>query len=321
MKMKKMISAVCAAVMAASAVSMLPASADDAATFSFKAGKDLPAGVSTANDGSLLINLRLAGKDGASSVKAPVDVFYTEPTAGAWYIRANWKCSAPSDKLALSDLTNPYTDPDTMATAELDEPYAFAVKTASGKYKFADDTGNRTISVNTATNTELNTMGFTCRSGGSMDGPLVPLGEKTDTYAFASFKLSFNPKALTAGIYDIHFLTKAEDNADQKFCEVNINHAISVPGAKNMNIKVIDYLLGDVNNDGLIDSNDASLILSEYAVTSTGGERTFDDLTQKVADTNFDNLADSSDASDILSYYAYAATAENPQSIEEFLGV
>ncbi len=320
MKMKKMISAVCAAVMAASAVTMIPASADDAATLSFRPGKNVPEGVS-ASEALTRINLRLARKNGDTKIKVPVDVFYTEPTAGAWFVRANWKCTAPADTVALTDLTDPFSDPVNLVLVQLDDPFAFAVKMSNGGYKFADESGSRTIAVNRAINTELNTMGFTVRSGGSMEGPLVPLGEKTDSYPFASFNLTINTSTAKAGEYDIHFLEKAEDDPDQKFCEVNINHAISVPASKNMKIEVIDYLLGDVNNDGLIDSNDASLILAEYATTSTGGEKSFDDLTFKVADTNFDNLADSNDASNILSYYAYAATASDPKTIEEFLGV
>lgn len=323
MKMKKMLSVICAAVMCSSAASVISSSAAGQASFSFRAGNTLPAGVSTTSDGSLLINLRLAGKDGASEVKAPVDVFYTEPTAGAWFVRANWKCSAPTDKIKMTDLTNPYdkTNPENPIVLELDSPFAFARKNANGKYVFTAASGERDIAVNNSTDSTLNTMGFTCQTGGSHIGPLVPLGEKTDSYAFASFALSFNPSALSAAEYDVHFLTKAEDNPDQRYCEVNINHDIFVPDAAAIKVKVIDYLLGDVNNDGLIDSNDASLILSEYAVTSTGGQRTFDDITQKVADTNFDNLSDSSDASNILSYYAYAATAQDPQTIEEFLGI
>jgi hypothetical protein len=323
MKMKKMLSVICAAVMCSSAASVISASAAGQASFSFRAGQALPEGVSASGDGSLLINLRLAGKSGASEVKVPVDVFYTEATAGAWYARANWKCSAPADKIKVTDLTAPYdkSNPDNPVVLELDTPYTFARKQSNGKYAFTAASGERSITVNDSTNATLNTMGFTCQTGGSMDGPLVPLGEKTDSYAFASFALSFNPASLSKADYDVHFLTKAEDNPDQRFCEVNINHDIFVPDTADIKVKVIDYLLGDVDNDGFIDSNDASIVLAEYATTSTGGEKSFDDLTFKVADTNSDNLADSNDASSILSYYAYAATESNPKSIEEFLGL
>lgn len=323
MKMKKMLSVICAAVMCSSAASVISSSAAGQASFSFRAGTALPEGVSTTSDGSLFINLRLAGKGGASEVKVPIDVYYTEATAGAWYARANWKCSAPTDKIKLTDLTNPYdkADPQNPVVLELDTPFAFARKNANGKYVFNAANGERTIAVNNSTDATLNTMGFTCQTGGSMDGPLVPLGDKTDTYAFASFAISFNPASLSKSDYDVHFLTKAEDNPDQRFCEVNINHDIFVPDTAAIKVKVVDYLLGDVNNDGLIDSNDASLVLAEYAATSTGGEKTFDDITFKVADTNFDNLADSNDASNILSYYAYAATATESKTFEEFLGI
>lgn len=76
--------------------------------------------------------------------------------------------------------------------------------------------------------------------------------------------------------------------------------------------------LGDVNDDGFIDARDASAILSEYAVTATGGTPSFDDLQKAAGDLNDDNVIDARDASVVLSYYAYTATGGN-DSIEDFL--
>lgn len=60
-----------------------------------------------------------------------------------------------------------------------------------------------------------------------------------------------------------------------------------------------DYTLGDVNNDGKIDSSDATRVLLAYA-----GLVTLSETEEKAADVNGDGNIDSSDASRILLYYA-----------------
>ena len=72
------------------------------------------------------------------------------------------------------------------------------------------------------------------------------------------------------------------------------------------------YLLGDVNEDGSVDSSDASLVLAEYAKIQTGGAGEFTDVQYKAADVNKDDTVDSSDASRILAYYAAISTGQKP---------
>lgn len=79
-----------------------------------------------------------------------------------------------------------------------------------------------------------------------------------------------------------------------------------------------NVLLGDINNDGTIDSSDASLILSEYSLIQTGGEPSFSEAQQKTADLNKDGTIDSTDASFVLMYYAHVSTG-GTMTIEEFL--
>ena len=71
-------------------------------------------------------------------------------------------------------------------------------------------------------------------------------------------------------------------------------------------IKEAPQSAGDLTNDGIVDSSDASEVLAVYARVSTGGSA--DDNTKTVADINKDGLVDSSDASLILEYYAYVST-------------
>lgn len=75
---------------------------------------------------------------------------------------------------------------------------------------------------------------------------------------------------------------------------------------------------GDVNGDSLIDSTDASLILSEYARMSTTGISGFSAEQKKAANVNGDDSVDSSDASAILSFYSYVSTG-GTSSIEDYL--
>lgn len=73
-----------------------------------------------------------------------------------------------------------------------------------------------------------------------------------------------------------------------------------------------DYMLGDVNEDGCVDSSDASFVLYSYAVIQTGGISELTDKQKKAADVNNDNMMDSSDASKILTYYAMISTGKEP---------
>lgn len=78
------------------------------------------------------------------------------------------------------------------------------------------------------------------------------------------------------------------------------------------------FLKGDVNFDGFVNSSDASLILEDYALISTGNKSTFTEKQVEVADVNDDGKYDSIDASLILAYYGYTSTG-GTGTIEEYL--
>ena len=69
-----------------------------------------------------------------------------------------------------------------------------------------------------------------------------------------------------------------------------------------------EFVAGDVNEDSVVDSSDASLILVEYSRVQTGGETIMSDIQKKSADINDDNIIDSSDASKVLEYYSKIST-------------
>lgn len=78
------------------------------------------------------------------------------------------------------------------------------------------------------------------------------------------------------------------------------------------------YRIGDINNDNGINAVDASRVLNEYALISSGGKGSFSDEQMEAADVNSDGKLNAVDASLILSYYAYTASGGN-ETAEEYL--
>ncbi len=87
---------------------------------------------------------------------------------------------------------------------------------------------------------------------------------------------------------------------------ITINTENAEPNTINLTVYRGDYenIPGDVNGDGVVNSSDASDILAEYALVSSGEPETFSDIQKISADFNNDGLINSSDASEILAYYA-----------------
>ena len=79
------------------------------------------------------------------------------------------------------------------------------------------------------------------------------------------------------------------------------------------------YTLGDTDENGIIDGRDATLVLTEYAQTSTGRESGFSDLQNKAADVDENNIIDGRDASWILSYYAYISANGGEMDLRRFI--
>ena len=65
---------------------------------------------------------------------------------------------------------------------------------------------------------------------------------------------------------------------------------------------------GDPNGDKKIDANDATLILVNYSLLSTGGKSELSPAQFTAADVNSDGMVDASDATVILQYYSYLST-------------
>ena len=80
----------------------------------------------------------------------------------------------------------------------------------------------------------------------------------------------------------------------------------------------IDLVPGDVNGDGLTDSVDATAVLSEYALASTGKQTTFDETQKVIGNINHDQFIDSVDATMMMMYYAKLSTGSS-MDVFEFL--
>lgn len=65
-----------------------------------------------------------------------------------------------------------------------------------------------------------------------------------------------------------------------------------------------DYVFPDVNEDGIVDSRDASEILSAYAKIQTGQPTGLTESQLDAADANRDGVIDSRDASLVMEFYA-----------------
>ncbi|MCQ2459117.1 MAG: leucine-rich repeat protein [Ruminococcus sp.] len=79
------------------------------------------------------------------------------------------------------------------------------------------------------------------------------------------------------------------------------------------------YSYGDINGDCTIDGIDASLILTEYAVTSAGGNKTLNAKQSAFADINKDGVLDATDASCLLTYYAVESVSDKHTSLEDYV--
>lgn len=109
-----------------------------------------------------------------------------------------------------------------------------------------------------------------------------------------------------AGTYKIFIKMQYEELSAETFFEVTVTDNGE------------SFRLGDVDNDGMINAVDATSILTEYALLSTGDTGTFNDTQKKSADIDGDGMINAVDATFVLSYYAYLSTGGSDK-IENWL--
>lgn len=72
----------------------------------------------------------------------------------------------------------------------------------------------------------------------------------------------------------------------------------------------------DVDHNGVVNAVDASIVLTDYANTSTGKASAFNTTEKWLADFNYDEVVNAVDASSILGYYAHASI-QTDEPLEE----
>lgn len=313
--MKKLISLVASAVLAAAPLvsSFAHAEADYLPLLYIKAQSDY----NVNSDGDVIISRKdIAASEDGLTVK--MDVFIEDDALNIWSIRANWKSASSYIKL------NKMYDP--LEPGDYTE-YAYAE---------TDNDGNLIHSKNdtwVSVDNECNTMNFTCVTGMNLSiagdkSPLLPYGEKSDDYPLLSFDLIVDPAA-PAGKYEIYFLREAEDYPDQHYAKV---HTVAkdgkpatdfIPRTQGINVIITDddeFILGDINFDSVVNADDASLALKEYASLQATGNTTLTALETKAADVNADGAVNADDASLILKFYSHQQSVANPlPTIEEWI--
>lgn len=129
-----------------------------------------------------------------------------------------------------------------------------------------------------------------------------------DTVAYAdTFNIpdvNDNPESFRKLIYNFSF--------DDDFSGSDWTLSSETKTEKNIIMHYGNTITGDVNSDGLIDSVDASMVLTEYSILSTGEKGTFNSRQNLSANVNKDNMIDSVDASMILTYYSELSTGGSP---------
>lgn len=308
--MKKSISAIAAAVLAASCLTSTAAMAEGADSTVSAVGFSMemrnPENVEIKNDGTVVIPKEKLTAD----LTYTVDIYFRDLSNGAWSVSPKWNTS--SEHLKVTKVNNP-----------LDQENLW-------KYAYAetDENGQLAVKRNTydlSVNSIYGSTNFTVRTS---DGKaLVPAGQKTDDFPLISFELTIDANT-PEGAYEVFFATE-EDNSTR--CAMDAANGNTIykfpsmpPAIKNLKIQIgsgASYDIGNINLDQSVDSSDASDALAHFAKVQTGAETTLNEIQKKNADVNFDGSIDSKDASDILAYYAYASTAtETPKSFLDFYG-
>lgn len=298
--MKKLISAVSAAILTVSSVMPFVSSAEEEYIPLFYMKMQENENITIEADGTVVIS-REAAENG---LLLNAGIFIQDDTQTAWSVSPKWKSS--SSFINLEHAYNPLPTDDSPLL-----PYAYAETDSNGNLKRGVNSTDLSV------NSQYDSINFTCRR---TDGkPMAVYGSATDDYPLISFDMSVN-KNIPYGEYKIYFLTE-QDNSCRIAMAIEGRPIYSPPRIENLRIRVEGANSGDVNNDGSIDASDASAALAAYAEFSTGGVSSLTPEETYAADVNNDGAIDSTDASDILLYYAYASTTnEEIKSLKEYFG-
>lgn len=261
-------------------------------TFTLKAKQSdsaqvLPSGV-------LYINTK--AKSGADSITAPAELYVKDELKmiGQMHIKWVWK----TDSLTVSSVKDP-------VSAGLPAVY---------------DSNAADYAVDAVLDDSKKMAGISYYN--THNKPLVPTAASTDETPLAVFDINVKASA-PADYYDLSFKTEQPDITnlvyrigDGDFRDVRP----SGENAKDMKIAVSDRKLGDINNDGILDAKDATMVLTDYAKRSADKDAILDKAQTIAADVNGNLIVDAVDATKILSYYAYTSTHDQIDLVDYVSG-
>ncbi|GEM_PF-5166587 len=121
---------------------------------------------------------------------------------------------------------------------------------------------------------------------------------------------------VTAGIITAVAVSSGSDNPSTEKSAGIVSEELKQPDESDES-DGLSIKFGDINNDGKIDTSDASQLLSVYSIASTSG-RKLSDVEMAVYDINADGVVNSSDAGFILEYYSLKST-NKVDSFKDFI--
>ena len=306
--MKKLISAILAGAAVCTSVASFSANADDEylPRLYFKGIE--AEGVTVDTDGNITIDRSVFSKAG---YEFSANLFVEDEKLCCRSVAPKVKCA--DKNLKLLRLHDPW------ATTG-DEPYtefAYAETDENGNFQY------KRIDTMLSTSEEYNTLNFTCRADVRVDdSPMKPYGEKSDSYPLVRFDMSLD-RNTPCGEYTVYIITEPGEYVDDQTSRVQMIEdgipVVSVPTYTPLKVTVTGANPGDINNDGKIDSKDASLALAAYSKSSVGKEHGLTDVQFTAGDIDSNGILDSNDATKILRYYGYVSTSDGELTLTEFL--
>lgn len=333
MKIKNLVSAATAMAMAATAVcTMLPSvnAADASKGLSIEAYKEADSKYSAMGN-----EIKVSKEDiAAGDIVIPCAVYLDEATSDMLAVSSNITVDSKDIAFTRIELSKSYFSaakdyafPDGTAFST-DLPVTFAGSLSSrgvflndGSYQFGLDASQ------SAAGTDNYFLGCSWTNGGT---GYSYTGTKSTDHPFYMFNVVL-PKGLADGEYNVKF---CKYNTDLSGEYDNPTPMIEVQGTRytiannNLNLKELkitvgdgaptgSYVLGDTNEDGVVDAIDASAILTFYAQSSVSDVE-ITDFIKNVYDVNKDGIIDATDASAVLTYYALSSTGKC-DSLEAYL--
>lgn len=281
--MKKIAAAITAAMLSLGSVSMFTASAEGNSDYSpslyFKAYDSenyqiLPNGT---------VYVRLDNlDDSAASINA--GVYIKDDMKQAGHIIAKWK--SESEHITLENLTDPIT--------------------ACGQAPYTEFKTAKSIRLDTDIENNVHSVSYTL---GLHIDPFTVSGNASDDYPLAVFDAVINADA-PAGMYTVDFMTEETSN----LCDILYKYGADIASkeffpsgdhAPSLRINMSDRMLGDVNNDGVVDAVDATRTLRAYTLIMSNMDSGFTPAETAAADVDGDGAITGIDATLILKYYTY----------------